>query len=183
MTDQQEEGSHDGLTLEDIAGPSHRQLIESQLAAERDAKDSLEQRGQGVITSSGVLATLLFGLAAFAVGAGKIPVDFAERSFLVLSLALFVLACGFAAITAIPALTYLEAGQKPLDERVSSEGWYSTKVLEAYRRDAKIEVDIIKAARTANGAKAHWLRLAVWLEVAALASLAFAVGLAVARVH
>jgi hypothetical protein len=46
------------------AGDAYTALIIEQLAEERSRKTSLEQRGISVITSSGALVTLLFGLAA-----------------------------------------------------------------------------------------------------------------------
>jgi hypothetical protein len=168
--------------LDEVAGSSHHKLIAAQLAEERSAKTSIEQRGLGVITSAGVLTTLLFGLSAFALGARRIPIDFPERSLLILSLALFLGASALAASTALPSSFYREADVPPLELRVTRERWYSRDVIEAARLNARIEVAIIKAARSANEYKAKRLKYAVIVEVAALLSLAIAVGLTVARI-
>jgi hypothetical protein len=172
-----------GKALDNIAGSTDRELIEAQLAEERAARNSLEGRGQNLITSAGVLATLLFGLAAFAVGAGKVQLDIWDRVALILSLALFVGASVAASMTAAPSKRWREASLKALRQRVEPDDWYATDIAEAARRNAKLEVRIFEAAREVNRSKALWLRRAVRLEVGALVSLAVAVGLAVVRVH
>lgn len=48
------------------AGPVLSEMIREQLAEERHRKDSLEQRGMAVITSSGILVALLLGIAGIA---------------------------------------------------------------------------------------------------------------------
>jgi hypothetical protein len=49
------------LTLDEVNGSSFGPTIKDQLTEERARKTSLEARGIGIVTSSGVLATLLFG--------------------------------------------------------------------------------------------------------------------------
>jgi hypothetical protein len=50
----------------EIAGKATLKLIDEQVAKESDRKASLEQRGQAVIISSGLLVALLFGLSTLA---------------------------------------------------------------------------------------------------------------------
>jgi hypothetical protein len=56
------------MHLSDVKGGSYGPTIESQLDEERARKASLESRGIGIVTTSGALSTLLFGLVAFAAG-------------------------------------------------------------------------------------------------------------------
>ena len=50
------------IALSDVKGSSYGPTIKAQLDEERVRKTSLEGRGIGIVTSSGALATLLFGL-------------------------------------------------------------------------------------------------------------------------
>src|SRR5713101_8015051 len=56
------------VALSDVKGSSYGPTIKAQLDEERATKASLEARGLAIITSSSVLATLLFGLVAFTRG-------------------------------------------------------------------------------------------------------------------
>jgi hypothetical protein len=170
-------------TSDQIAGPMNRVFIQDQLGEERAAKASLEARGQNVITSAGALATLLGGFAALAFGAGKVQLDWWDRVAMITAITLFVLAAAAASITAVPSLNWREADREILHRRVDTERWYAGEALEDARLNARTEVRILVAARTVNRTKALWLRGAVWAEVAALCSLAVAVGLLLARVH
>ena len=58
----------DKLTLADVKGSSFGPTIKAQLDEERASKSSLEARGIGIITTSSVLAALLFGLVTFTRG-------------------------------------------------------------------------------------------------------------------
>lgn len=165
------------LSLEGIGGAAHRQLIDAQLAEERASKLSLEQRGFTVVTASGGLATLLFGLAAFAKTSPHLSLPAAGIGCLVAAVVLFVFAAAAGLITNAPLGTYEEAGIKPLQKRVEPKDWFDTGVLEAYRKDAQINVDILEAARKANKKKAWLLTLAVALDVLAIACVAVAVAL------
>ena len=66
-----------------------------------------------------------------------------------------------------------------LKGRVSRDEWYLPDAVEAYRLDARIEVDIIAASRSVNRSKAWCLYASVLLDVIAIACVAAAVGLVV----
>jgi hypothetical protein len=164
------------LSIDAIRGGSHRQLIDAQLAEERANKSGLEQRALGVITTSGILATLVFGVAAFATQGQRLTLHPPDQALLASALACFV-AAAVAALLAVLPRKYEEAGVDRLKGRVSRDEWFQTDVVEAYRLDAKVGVDIIAASRTANYSKAKCLYTAVILDVLAVACVASAVGL------
>ena len=60
--------SNRGDELARLAGSQYDEGIDDQVDFERERTKSLEQRGIQVITTSGVLTTLLFGLAKFGPG-------------------------------------------------------------------------------------------------------------------
>ncbi|MGH7687545.1 MAG: hypothetical protein ACREN2_12125 [Candidatus Dormibacteria bacterium] len=100
-------------SLGSVAGSSHQKLIEDALAEERVSKASLEQRSLAVITTSGVVATLLFGLAAFAKQSEKVALGTPEIQLIIGALAAFLLAAA-TALWIIRPRPYDEAGIKYL---------------------------------------------------------------------
>jgi hypothetical protein len=73
-----------------------------QLAAEDRRKASFEQRGLAVVTTSGALVTLLFGLAALSTKSQSFVLEDAAKPPLVGALVLFVLAAIGALVTNFP---------------------------------------------------------------------------------
>jgi hypothetical protein len=184
MTDSEDpavKATTDGLTLEGIRGGSNRELIASQLSEERSTKDALEQRGLAVVTTSGALATLLFGVSAFATQAEKLSLSAIEVWGLIAGLTFFVVASVVGLLTARPR-AYEEAGIANLQKRVDVNEWYRRDPLEAYRLDTQINVDILAAARTANKDKASLLFRAIVLEVVGIFCVAVVVALVVSQV-
>lgn len=90
--------------LSGVAGALHAALIANQLAEERARKTSLEQRALAVITTSGVLAMLLIGLAAFVVNQAPTTahVDDMSRRLVVAAAAGFIAAAVLALAVVSP---------------------------------------------------------------------------------
>src|SRR3989442_1204674 len=65
-------------------------LIKEQLKDERDRKSSIEQRGVAVISTSGALVSLLFGLAAVVTVSKQFVVSDQTKALLILSLPFFL---------------------------------------------------------------------------------------------
>lgn len=165
-------------SIDAIRGGSHRQLVDAQLSEERTNKNGLEQRALGVITTSGILATLVFGVAAFATQGRQLKLTLPDQLFLAFALGTFVLAA-LAALVAIAPRHYEEAGLARLQWRVDKEQWFLPDPAEGYRLDAQVEVDVLEASRKANGSKARWLFASVALDVMAIAFVATAVTLVI----
>ena len=149
------------------------ELLKDEVAAEDARKDSLEQRALAVITTSGVLVTLLFGLSALST---KSEATFDLSGFasvvMAFAVALFIGAAILALMVNRP-MDYI--GAKPDDiEALLNET--PTPSGEAARKDvAFARVIELRAARTNNGKKADALLWAMKLEVAAAAAVAVAV--------
>jgi hypothetical protein len=174
----QQEATSGHVSLEAIGGSSYRQLIDAQLTEERATKASLEERGFSVVTTSGGLATLLFGLAALAKNVEKVALNGWEGFFLIAAVVCFVLAAAAGLWTTRPR-GYSEAAVKRLQARVEAPLWFNRDVLEAYRKDAQLNVDILEDARKANAKKANTLQAAVVLDVLAIVCVAFAVAIVI----
>lgn len=149
------------------------ELLKDELASEDDRKSSLEQRGLAVITTSGVLVTLLFGLAALSTKSeSTFDLSGFAESALAVGLIFFVLAAIFGLRTNAPR-DYEQASPSDikllLDEEPISDD-------DAARIDvAHVRVDELTAARARNGEKADLVLWAMRFEVLAVTAVAIAI--------
>lgn len=156
-----------------VAGDSYGPLIETQLNYERAIKGSFEQRALGVVTTSGVLVSLLFGLAAIVTQAEGFKAPPAARVLLVIALGLFLVAAGLSIRVNMPR-GYKEADVAKLRRLTEAEFWEARSEIGA-RRAAELRVNVLASTRLANGRKAKTLFWAMVLEVAAIAVVGAAV--------
>jgi len=161
----------------DYGGKVFGLFIDAQLTEERSRKNSLEQRGTGIITSAGTLATLLFGLAAFSrsptASFQLTPVD---EVALITALALLLLA----AILGLATNRIMNYGEPELDyldglTRDDDDHWRFADTIEAARLVAEAEVAQLRVARRNNDLKAKAFLVALWAELLAILALTAAV--------
>jgi hypothetical protein len=167
------------MALIDVNGSSYGPTIKDQLDEERLSKNSLEARGIGIVTSSGALATLLFGLVAFTRGTNNQlhwNIGTPAKIALLVGVALFAIA-GLLGLAANFPGGYKEADPEKLAERVKAEEWSKQEPVEAARRDAELNVNILKGARLINKKKAKAVRWGIAAEAVAGVMIAAAVGL------
>jgi hypothetical protein len=165
--------------LSGVAGTLHDALIADQLAEERARKTSLEQRALAVITTSGVLVTLLIGLAAFVKQASTMAhVGDMSRRLIVAAAGGFIAAAVLALMVVSPR-KYNEADLSALDARIMRERWSSPDLIEEARKNAVLSYYIVLHARNQNGSKATLLFLAVIAEVAAVLAAGIAAAITV----
>ncbi|BCB76954.1 hypothetical protein GCM10022251_76020 [Phytohabitans flavus] len=155
------------------AGSAYAGLISDQLAEERSRKASLEARGVSVITTSGVLVTVLFALSAGLRSVGDARLPGVARVTLLLALVTFVLAALFGLATNLP-LRYKEPTPEGLAQLVDREYWAAPAVI-GELRVAESKVRVLAAARAANRIKVTLLLVGAFLELLAVAFLAVAV--------
>jgi hypothetical protein len=161
------------------AGEAYGQLIDDQLAEERARKTSIEQRGVGVITTSGALVTLLFGLSALATKSQSFVLSDPARWTLLIAVVLF-LAASVLGLATNWALSYFEVTVPSMRTLVEPEGW-SEEATEAARQAAEARVDIIESFRSNNQMKGWMLRAAMGVEILAVATLAVSVAIVLAQ--
>ena len=150
-------------------GAYAEKLFETQ--AER--KTSLEQRALAVITTSGVLATLLFGLTAFLSQTQAASLASNARGPLVAAMASFVVAAVLALLVNVP-LFYLdvELGETSEQLRVL---WSKTEI-DADILIASTRLKVVRRAKLVNTIKA-WLLVAAFLgEMIAVLAMAISLG-------
>ena len=155
------------------AGPIYRELIEQQLAEEDTRKASFEQRGITVITSSGVLISLLFGIGALVTSAKGFSVTDHVRGLLAGAVGAFAGAAIAGIVVNLP-LRYSNVHAADL-ERVIQPRWWGRAADPAARRAAEARVGVLRRARTINTVKGWTLFAAIILEVVAIGLVASAV--------
>jgi hypothetical protein len=156
------------------AGTAIGQLIDEQLAEERSRKASLEARGLSVITTSGVLVTLLLGFGGLVKGDKGLALPELAKFTLTGGLIAFVLAAAAGLYLNTP-LAYVEVRVEDLRIWLEPRLWEAQSVGGEVRA-AEARVEVLAAARALNDRKAIVLVGAIGTEVVAIALLAVAVG-------
>jgi MFS family permease len=146
--------------------------VAAQVASQEERKRSFEQRGLAVITTSGVLVSLLFGLTSVLTGAVGYHLPHGSRGWILAALVCFVVAAIAAILTNLP-LNYsgvtADALKKTIDER------WEDSAAEAEREVALTEVTVIRRAKARNRLKGRALVFAITAEIVAVLCLAVAV--------
>jgi hypothetical protein len=155
----------------------YAEYIKDQLEAQEARKASLEQRGLAVITTSGALVTLLFGLTALTTKrAQTFDIPHLAASFLVVALVFFVLAAVSALVTNVPR-SYQGVTVDSLRSAVKSR-WDDTEEV-ASRKVALTQLDVLAAAKKVNTEKGYALITGMVLEIFAVALVGVAMGIVV----
>jgi hypothetical protein len=152
-------------------------FIREELADQRASKTSLEQRAAGVVTTSGVLVALLFGLTGLVSGPSDSAIPERAELWLFLSLGGFALASALALFVVVPH-RYRGPTRAGL-EKVRRERWDDVTG-SALSKVSATRIVMLASYRKANGVKAWLLVAAIGIEVLAIATLAVAVALVIA---
>lgn len=148
-------------------------LLKEKLASEDSRKASLEQRALAVITTSGALVTLLFGLGALST---KQEATFDLSNFaasaLAVALGLFIVAAALALRTNRP-VDYQEVKPEEIESRLKEQPPLSEQ--DAIEDIALTRVKELRSAREKNGKKAKLLQWAMSLEVVAVLAVSVAI--------
>ena len=143
-------------------GDAFIEFLADQMPAERDRKSSLEARALGVVTSSGVLVTLLFGLGSLVFGATGFRAGLLVRVLLAVAAMFFVAASALAIFVTAP-WGYREFEPESLRELVAPANW-TLPGDEARRQLSAGRLEILVKARRRNQVKALVLLLAAAAE-------------------
>ena len=157
----------------DDAGPEFAALLEK-LNVDQDArKTSLEQRALAVITTSGALATLLFGLVTLSTRSADYQLPRQAGGPLAVALVLFVVAAVLAVLINVPVpyKNFVAARVRP----EIWDNWYKGKN-HALREITASRLDLLEKAQRINGIKAWLLVVGMFAEVLAVGAVAIAVG-------
>jgi hypothetical protein len=138
--------------------------------AQTARKASLESRGTAVITTSGTLVTLLFGLVAVLTGSKTFVFPSAGRDYLLAAVILFVLATSLGIVVNLPL--FYKQTQLTGSDLKKVWNWPSG---DAMAKIAVTRLVAIESAKKANAIKAWLLFAAGMAEFGALLSLFLAI--------
>jgi hypothetical protein len=147
-------------------------LVKEQLTEERARKSSVEQRGVTVVTTSGTVVTLLFGITALATKAQNYSLPPGASISLGIAGALFVVAA-LCAIAINWAMAYIEVEVEGLRD-LQGVDWTVDETVAA-KAVAKAWTDVIEGARAKNNNKARILRVAMLIEALAFGAVTMGV--------
>ena len=162
------------MTDDDTGGSVYSEFIEAALADQKAAKDSLEGRAAGVITTSGVLVTLLFGLGGLVTQRTGWKLPSSAKCPMYVALGGFAVACIVALIVTMP-FRYRAVKVKTLKNRLATN-WSKPRDTELLRM-AATNVVLLGSYRTRNGWKAWLLFVAIAAQVVGVGALALAVAI------
>jgi hypothetical protein len=160
-----------------IAGTSvYVPLLLEQLKEEASRTSSLEQRGLAVITTSGGVAALLFGLAAVVTASETFVFPDASRALLVAALVLFMFAAVGGIVSNWP-FGYRRIAATELERLIGTNDYWSGRLEIVSRRVAEAQVSILERVISVNEFKGRSLLAAMFTEVLAVIVLSAAVGI------
>ena len=145
-------------------------FVKSLVDAEASRKSSIESKGISVITTSGTLVTLLFGLVAVVTSHSSFTLPVAAHGWLVAAVLAFVVAAALAILVSFP----LPYGQTDLTVNLLRDWWGDSESV-ADAAVVQLRLDQLAAARRMNVLKVTVLCLASGAELVGLIMLTVAV--------
>ncbi|MEJ2855718.1 MULTISPECIES: hypothetical protein [unclassified Saccharothrix] len=160
-------------------GKTYAGFIEAEVKAERERRAAFDARGQALITTSGVLVTLLTGVAALVKTAAtpRFPVAVTATTGAALLLFAAAAACG---VVAGWNRHYAVTAPRTLG-RMVADHWTDDEV-DARNNVATLMVRTLETLRHSNGFKARWVATGLVVQVVALVVLGVAAVLTMAHV-
>ena len=152
-------------------------LVAAEVADKRASKESLERRGLQVVTTSGALLTIIFGLVSLVARDGGFAIPLDARPFLYLSLLAFTCATLFGLAANYP-LEYLEVTPDGLRKTISGSNVNSEYFGQV--TVAKTQVRTLESYWRKNKWKARLVAFGIGAEFVAIGSLAAVVAYLVA---
>ena len=160
------------MTAPDDGSQVYEELLVRLQSAEEQRKSSLEQRGTALITTSGALVTLLFGLAAYVPQEARFPVGSGARVALLFAVGYLLLAAVLALGSTVP-LPYGRLRVEDLDLRALT----AEPVQKARQRMVLTSARLLEGTQRLNALKARLVLAATLAEVLAAVSVATSIAL------
>jgi hypothetical protein len=145
------------------------------VAAEFDRKKTLEVRGTTILTASGSLLTLIFGLTVLVTGKDYVFGSGISAVLLMASLAAFVVSAIIAIFIAAYGTAYRLVGRETLECLTGDEFWEKKTADEARRMWVQRQVNTIKTLRRGNNRKATAVIWSLAAQVLAMTLLSLSV--------
>ena len=159
------------------AGKVYEQLVGAVVAAEFDRKKILEGRGTTILTTSGSLLTLIFGLTVVVSGKDAKFGNHWAVLLLMASLLAFVVSAVIAIFIATYGSKYTLAGRPLLESLTENETWEDKSEDEARRMWVKRQVNTSLSLRKGNNRKVKAVTWSLAAQVLAITLLSSSVAI------
>lgn len=157
-------------------GDIYAAFVTERLADQEARKESVERRGMAVVTTSGTLVSLLFGLVAFITDDDGFRIDAVGEAILLLGLVCFVAAAVLGLLTNLPR-DYTNIDPTDAFGSDALKQYWNDDRAAAHMRLTATRVGMVATAQTRNEEKAQLLLKAMIAEVVAVFFVAVAVGI------
>jgi nitrate reductase NapE component len=154
-------------------GTLYAEYIKDLLDAQEARKAALEQRGLAVISTSGALVTILFGLTAISKRESTFVIPNSAAALLVAALVFFVLAALSAIVTNLPR-SYAGVQVEPLRDAVQNR-WEDSET-RASKMVALTRLKVLATAKEKNEQKGVALVVGMSFEIVAVVLVGIAMG-------
>jgi hypothetical protein len=155
------------------AGLVIAELVAKELDNENTVSASIQARGLAVISSSGTLVTLLFGLSALATKAQNFKLPPSVKPPLYIAAILLVAAAAVGIMTNAPGRS--EAIALPKLKPLLESPYWDFPSIKAKQEVARTELKVLLAVRKRNRSKAKFLLVSIILEIMGVTSVMWAV--------
>jgi len=156
----------------------YSQFVAAELADKRSAKDSFERRGFQLVTTSGALLTVVFGLISLIARDDSLVIPSDARPWLYASLAAFVIAAVGGLVANAP-MRY--RAPTPAALRAAISGSHKHSAFSAHVRIAKSQTTALESYWLTNRWKSRSVTAAIAAQVVAVAALAVVIAYVVAN--
>jgi hypothetical protein len=157
----------------DLAGPVIADFIAKQVESAHAAASSLQSRGLAVISSSGTLVVLLFGLSTLATKAQNFALPNSTKLLLFLA-AIFLVIAAFAGITTNAPRTSEAVALRNLRPLLEQEHW-NLPAFHAQQEIAQTMLSVALSERRRNIKIARFLLAAITCEIIGIFFVTFAI--------
>jgi len=154
---------------DDAPGSIYATRITARLAEERERRASLYTRAIAVVSTSGVIVSLLFGLEN-ASGTGLAQLTWQQRLLLGLAIGAFLLAAGTALLIVVPKTTQYRPNASGMKDHVQQ--WSNGDKDKEEKNLAELDAANLIGFEAKNDKAFIWLLVAVIVEIVGIALVA-----------
>ncbi|BBY88458.1 hypothetical protein [Mycolicibacterium tokaiense] len=155
----------------------YQALVRDALAAEYERRKGLENRGAVLLTSSGTMVTIIFGLTVFITGKDFVFVNRSAVELVCQSLIPFVLSAVLAIFVQAFLPKYEVIKSEDLVKLVRDDKYWTSSAEDATRESVDLQVKTTCSLRKGNGFKAFCVLTSFGLQLVAIAMVSGAVAM------
>lgn len=159
------------------AGKIYQAITDKELAAEYDRRKAIERRAGALLTSSGTMLTLIFGLTVLITGKDAVFHNVFAIGALLAAMALFLASAILAIVVQAYGYEYKVISDDALRSLARDHQEWARRADDATRAWVAKQVSTICSMRSGNSAKATQVEWSLWLQVSAIVLLSISAGI------